>query len=122
MGLFSKSDTIQVVLPFVLEKPTKEDREACVISIEAFGEVMGKHSYYYAGFELKSQNYDALIPVLESAQDKKVNLIIKVKNNVVKSFKVDFSYLANEFKDERFLQGGMVGHGIHDTSRVEHSL
>ncbi len=119
MGLFSKAEYIETVLPFVLEKPSKEDLEACVIFIEAQGIVLDTMQYFYIGFDLKNVDaYDDLIKIIATQSSKKVKIIAKVKNGEVKKIKIDFDDLSVRFDDTRLKGAEIVGYGIHNESKA----
>lgn len=68
-----------------------EDTEACIISIEAFGYILDHRKYCFASFESGVHDYDELSALLRAADHKRVNVIAKVKNGMVKDFKVDLN-------------------------------
>lgn len=118
MSIFSKTITVEAVLPFELENPTDKDKEACVIGIEAYGYVLDTYKFFYAAFSFKPNIYDELIEVLKEAKIKKVKIIAKTKKGVVKKFKVDFDFLAEEFQNEKFKKASIVVSGTNDNSAI----
>lgn len=118
MGLFSKPEYIEAVLPFTLD-PNEEDVEACIISIEAFGRILDEPNYYYASFECRSDDYDGLAAILDHTDNKLVKVIAKVKNGKIRSFDLDLKDLAVRLGDPRFTKLSMLGYGINGSSFKE---
>lgn len=115
MGLFSKAEYIAVELPYVYEEDA-EDTEACIISIEAYGRILDVYKYCYASFELGLNHYDELSKLLITADKKFVKVIAKVKNGIVKDFKIDLKDLAERFGDKRLEKISLLGWGLNDKS------
>lgn len=109
MGLFSKTEVIEVILPFKLITPTPEDREACIIDIEAYGYIdNGANKYYYASVYINNAVYDEFVDKLANLKDKRIKLITKVKNGLVKKFDIDFKDLSNKLQDGNFSKAEIV--------------
>lgn len=119
MSIFSKPEVVEAVLPFKVIEPTEEDYEACAVDIEAYGRIGEVYQFYYVTLGFKEKDYDELVEILKETEDKNVKLIAKVKSGNVKSFKVDFKYLAETFNDMRFEKGEVYGYGINDKGVVE---
>lgn len=115
MGLFSKAEYIEVILPFVYDD-NLEDADACVMTIEAYGRILDTHKYCYASFETNAKAYDALSALLLAAEQKFVKVIAKVKNGAVKDFKIDLKDMAERFHDPRFEKISLLGWGLNDES------
>lgn len=115
MGLFSKTEYLEVVLLFIYDD-SSEDADACVISIEACGRIFDEYKYFYASFEAGTNHYDELSKRLITTDEKLVKVIIKVKNGIVKDFKIDLNDLAVRFNDKRFEKIALLGWGINDKS------
>lgn len=118
MGLFSKAEYFEVVLPFLYDD-NYEDVECCVISIEAYGRNIDNYQYCYASFEVSTKHYEELSKLLLTAEQKQVNVIIKVKNGIAKDFKIDLKDLAERFQDKRFEKIALLGWGFNDKSSIK---
>lgn len=118
MGLFSKSEYLEVVLPFIYEE-NSEDAEACIISIEAYGHILDEYKYCYASFEVGINDYDELSMLLIKSDKKFLKVISKVKNGAAKDFKIDLKDLAERFNDKRFEKIGLIGWGLNEKSFIE---
>lgn len=57
MGLFSKTEYIEAVLPFIWDD-NANDVDACAVSIEAYGLILDEYKYCYASFEVGMEHYD----------------------------------------------------------------
>ncbi len=112
--MFSKATYAEAILPFTVFEPTKEEMDACSIDIEAHGRIGETYKFYYAAIGFKAKDYDELIEILKSAEDKSVKIIAKIKNGKVKSFKIDFLYLAEKFQHKGFEKGEIYGYGINE--------
>lgn len=121
MGLFSKPEYIEVVLPFVFDN-NAEDEYACLLNIEAFGYILGERKYCFASFDAGVRYYDDLAALLTEADEKLVKVIAKVKNGVVKDFKIDLNDLAERLKDQRFAKLSLSSWGIYDSSSINSSI
>ena len=112
---FSKAEYIDVLMPFVLHD-NPEDDYACMLSIEAYGTVLGEMKYCYASFSTTPEIYDELKPLLKNNMGKSVQVTFKVKKEKIKSFKIDLESLAIAYNDERFKSLELVGWGLNDNS------
>lgn len=118
MSLFSKAEYLELTLPFnVVILP--EDLEACSVSIEAYGSVMGEMKYCNAGLWVNPEYYDELVEVLKAGEDKRVKLQFKIKNGKIKNMKLDIDSLADAFQDERIREMELLGWGCNDKSILQ---
>lgn len=108
MGLFSKAEYIEVILPFIYDD-NPNDVDACIISIEAYGLILDDYKYCYASFEVGIADYDSLLKLLVSGHKKFVKVIVKVKNGTAKDFKIDLDDLAERFNDKRIEKLSLLG-------------
>lgn len=119
MGLFRSRFSEELLLPFVL-KQEKEDYEAGMISLMAYGDVFGEWKYCYASFCMKrykmfeNGDYDTLVKLLEDTQNKKVRVRFRMKKGAAKDFRIDLASLAEAYGDERFLNLELAGWGLLD--------
>ena len=121
---FTKAVYEQIRLPFrFVEVP--EDQELCQISIEAYGNILGKNKYCYAWYDLKKSNmrrngdYEQMIDLLKNSAGKMVKVVIKIKKGIPKDFKLDIDSLAEAYTDERFKSLSLLGWGFNDKSYKE---
>lgn len=117
MGLFSKAEYLEVVLPFLCDN-SSDDIAACIISIEAYGRIIDEYKYCYASYEVNANHYDELSKLLITTEEKLVKMIVKVKNGIVKDFKLDLNDLAERFHDKRFEKIILLGWGLNDKSSI----
>lgn len=114
----------ELALPFILDIYTmsEEDREAGIISIEVYGNILGEMKYCYTGFVLTDQTlydnggYEEMIELLKDSEGKQIRVRFKYKNNKLKDFEILLDTLAEIYKDERFLKMERVGWGINEKS------
>lgn len=124
MGLFTKSEYKELLLPFKYVE-SDEDFEAGIISLEAFGNVFGEEKYCFASYDLSKHimydngDYEQMIQLLKNTEGKSVNVIFKFKNGKYKNFKFDLDSLAQVCNDERFKSMDMLGWGLNDKSFAE---
>ncbi len=112
MGLFSKTEVVEAVLPFeIREIPPDCDEEYEVgelgglIDFEAYGRVgdqCEENQYYYAMVGCSNIVYEEFVDTLTTMPDKNLKILAKVKNGKVKSFKIDFKDLALKLQDEKY--------------------
>ena len=119
MGLFSKTEIIEAVLPFRLAMPIPMDEEECLIDIEAYGRI-GEYTikYYYAAVFCNIP-YDEFVEMLTNLSDKKIKIIAKVKNDTIKKFDIDFKDLSKKLQDERVKKAHISAYNITDKSVFE---
>ena len=104
------------------------DTELGSINIEAYGNILGTKKYCYAMYTLKDSkmyqngDYEQLLKLLKDTSDKTVKVIVKIKKDKLKSFKIDVNSLSEEYEDERFKFLSLVGQGLNDKSYKELSL
>lgn len=114
--MFSKPEYKEIFLPFRLV----EDEDG-LVSIEAYGEIMGEMKYCLITFCVKTKcyemydngDYDQMVGKLKNSQGTfvKVKLIIKKKKL---DFTIEPSSLAEAMNDERFNALEWVGRGLND--------
>lgn len=121
MGLFSKPEYLEIVLPYLYDD-CPEDVETCVISIEAYGRIMDDYHYCYASFEVRVNHYDELSKLLITAEQNLVKVIVKVKNGIAKDFKIDLQDLAERFHDKRFEKIELLAWGFNDKSAIKQNV
>ena len=112
---FSKTEYKELELPFVCDI-NPDDLYAGVVNIEAYGDVFGEIKYCYASFYVNVNDVDELATLLSNSFNNRVNVIFKIKNGKVKSFKIDLESLARIFNDNRFKKIELMGWGINDRS------
>lgn len=115
---FSKAEYIDVLMPFVLHEDPDDDY-ACILSIEAYGTVLGEMKYCYASYSITPEIYDELKPLLKNSIGKSVYVTFKVKKEKVKSFKIDLESLAIAYNDQRFADMELLCWGLNDRSFKE---
>ena len=121
---FTKAVYEEIKLPFrFVEEP--KDQELWHISIEAYGNILGKNKYCYAWYELKNSNmrrngdFEQMIELLKEPTNKTVKVTIKIKKGEPKDFKLDVNSLAEVYNDERFKSLTLLGWGFNDKSYKE---
>lgn len=121
---FTKAVYEEIRLPFrFVEDP--EDQNLWQISIEAYGNILGKNKYCYAWYDLKKSNmrrngdYEQMIDLLKNSAGKMVKVVIKIKKGKPKDFKLDVNSLAEAYNDERFKSLALLGWGFNDKSYKE---
>ncbi|MDE5563760.1 MAG: hypothetical protein K2I93_01280 [Oscillospiraceae bacterium] len=127
---FSKATYQEIELPFITDVYSnwKQDEEAGIVNIEAYGTVAGEYKYCYTSYTLKKHfmydngDYEQMIELLKHAEGKLVKIRFKFKNNKLKDFQLLTDSLAEAYHDERFLQLELVGWELHDKSCREISF
>ena len=112
---FSKAEYKELELPFVCDM-NPDDLYAGLVSIEAYGDVFGEIKYCYASFFVDVNDIDEIASLLSNSINKRVNVIFKIKNGKVKSFKIDLESLARVLGDNRFTKIELMGWAINDRS------
>lgn len=119
-SFFEKPEFKEIIMPFKYVE-SRADLEAGFISIIAYGEVLGKMKYCYATFGVKdvkmydNGEYEELINLLKNnIENKKVKVMVKIKDGKAKDFKIDLTFLAEVYSDNRFNKLDLLGCGIHD--------
>ena len=119
MGLFSKPTYEEMMLPFVFSQ-TKEDVEAGVLGITAYGYVAGERKFCYAAYSMKKSvmyengDYDGIINMLKDSINKRIKVTFKIKKGKVKDFKFDLASLVSQYQDDRFNNLELLGWGMPD--------
>ena len=112
------------MLPFALDDDPA-DREAGIISIEAYGYIFGAQRYCYATYELKhpymynAGDYDEMVNLLEDSEGETVKVIFRMKKGVPTEFEIDLDSLAAVYGDTRFRELFLLGWSINDKSFKE---
>ena len=131
---FSKPETLELYLPLRLDR-LKEDEDNGIISLEAWGEVMGKRQYLSSSYSLKEPamyddgRYEKMLEELdrlsEGAEDesdiprnKKVKVVLTIKKGKVKKGLIDLESLAEITGDMGFLAMELLGWGIGEKSCI----
>lgn len=124
LSIFKKAEIKEIMLPF-RSVQLKEDEEAGIIGIEAYGNVLNETKYCYACYELKDKNmynngeYEQLIELLKNNGNKLVKVKFKIKNDKAKNFTIDISSLVEIYNDERFNNLELLGWGLNNKSVEE---
>lgn len=118
--LFSKPEYKEIYLPFRFVEDN-EDKDAGLMSIEAYGNISGEMKYCYItyGFRTKyfkmldSGDYEQMVDKLRNSigTNIKVTLIIKKKSI---DFKIPPENISEALEDERFNRLECVGRGLND--------
>ena len=115
MLFFKKTEYREITLPFIYDN-NPEDLYAGLISIEAYGDVLGANKYCYASYLVNLKFIDEISELLKNSSDKTVKVILKIKNEKVKDFKIDLNSLAEAYNDEKFKSFELFGWGLNDES------
>ncbi len=116
---FSKAEHIELLLPFVYDdNPEDYNGDVDIITIEAYGSVLGEMKYCYASYFVKN-NFDELRNLIKDTYLKKVKVTFKIKKDKVKDFKIDLQSLANAYCDQRFADLELLCWGLNDKSYRE---
>ena len=118
MSLFAKPEYKEMILPFTCVL-MPEDYDACLVGIEAYGNVLGEMKYCYLCYWIRPEYYDEMVYILKNTYDKTVKVIFKIKNGKVKNIKIDLEDLAKICGDDRFQKIELNGWGFNDKSAVE---
>ncbi|WP_310603997.1 hypothetical protein [Anaerosporobacter sp.] len=116
---FSKIENVELVLPFK-SKANKEEFEAGVIEIEAYGNVFGEEKYCYAMYDMTdakmyvNKDYEDIISLLRNSTGKNIKVNFKIKKGKVKDFEIDLESLALAYNDERFCKLDLLASGLND--------
>ena len=103
----TKSEYYEITLPFNLDNNC-EDIKAGLISIEAYGNILGEEKYCYASYALtksymyENGEYEQIIQKLNQMSDKKIKVIFKLKKGKLKDFKIDLKSLSSNLTDINF--------------------
>ena len=118
---FEKTEYKEIMLPFIFANDPA-DLEAGGISIEAYGNVFGEMKYCLASYELKKPqmydngDYEQMIDLLKNSFGKTVKVIVKMRGETPKDFKIDVNNLAEAYNDERFRALSLLSWGFNDKS------
>lgn len=112
---FTKPEYREIVLPLIYDN-NPEDLYAGMISIEAYGNILGENKYCYASYLVNLEFIDEMAALLKNSSDKTVKVILKIKKEKVKDFKIDLDSLAEAYNDERFKSFELVCWGLNDKS------
>lgn len=124
MFLFKKPEYKYKEMSFILDDFSipEPDSERCLIDIEAYGEIDGEMKYCYSSYSLKNSemyengDYESMLNLLRTPDNKTVLIELKYKNGKLKSFKLQIESLAKAYNDDRFLQLELLGWGLNDKS------
>ena len=134
---FAKPEYIELYLPLRMDRD-EEEMEAGIISLEAWGEVLGRRQYLYSSYSLKKPalyddgTYEKMLNELavldalsagvqeesDISQEKKVKVILKVKKGKVKRMDIDLESLARVTGDEAFLSMEQLGWSVSGKSCI----
>ena len=117
MFLFKKPEYKYKEMSFILDDFSipEPDSERCLIDIEAYGEIDGEMKYCYSSYSLKNSemyengDYESMLNLLRTPDNKTVLIELKNKNGKLKSFKLQIESLAKAYNDDRFLQLELLG-------------
>lgn len=115
MSLFSKTEYKEIILPFIYDN-NSDDLYAGMVSIEAYGNVLGENRYCYASYVVNLEYIDEIAARLKSSFNKTVKVIFKIKKGNIKDFKIDLNSLAEACGDERFTTLELAGSGLNNKS------
>lgn len=121
MSIFAKAEYKEVVLPFIFDD-NSGDLEANMISLEAYGNVLGENVYCYASYFADTVPVDEMAALLKNSLNKNVKVIFKIKKGKLKAFKIDLDSLAEACGDERITDLELAGWGLNKKSFREVSL
>lgn len=112
---FTKPEYREITLPFIYES-NSEDLYAGMISIEAYGNISGEKKYCYASYLVNLEFIDEIAALLTNTSDKTVKVILKIKKEKIKDFKIDLDSLAEAYNDERFKSLELFCWGLNNKS------
>lgn len=126
MGLFSKTEVLETRLPFKIQMLPDECNEGYddsepggLIDFEAYGRVgeVIESKYFYALVGWHDIPYKECAETLLNANGTSLKITVKVKNNKIKSFKIDFKDLALQIEDEKYTEKLFIAdYSVNDTS------
>lgn len=112
---FTKSEYKEIELPFLFISDP-EEIDAGIISIEAYGNILGENQYCYASYEVNMKFFDELSALLSDTFDKTIKVVFKIKKGKAKKFKINLDSLAEAYNDERFKKLGLLSWCLSDVS------
>lgn len=123
--LFSKSEYKEIYLPFNFVEDD-EDKDAGLISIEAYGDILGKMKYCYITYGFKTKylqmldngEYEQMIDKLRSFAGANIKVMLVIKKKKV-DFKIPPENIAEALGDERFNKLECLGRGLNDKTFQE---
>lgn len=115
MFFFTKSEYREITLPFIYDN-NPEDLYAGMISIEAYGNILGEKKYCYASYLVNLDFIDEIATLLTNSSDKTVKVILKIKKEKIKDFKIDLDSLVEAYNDDRFKSLELFCWGLNNKS------
>lgn len=126
MGFFSKTEIVEVRLPFTIQQLEYEDIVETsdlggLIDFEAYGRVGEEldNKYFYAMVGCHHILYNEFIETLSKNSGITLKISVKLKAGKAKSFKIDFKDLAEKLQDEKYEKLFMADDWISDQSRIQ---
>ncbi len=110
---FTKPEYKEIILPFTYDN-NPEDLNAGLVSIEAYGNILGETKYCYASYVVKLKYIDEIVALLKNCSDRTVKVILKIKKEKVVDFKIDLDSLAEAYNDERFKSLELSAWGLNN--------
>lgn len=112
---FTKTEYMELELPFIYEENPKELWDG-MISIEAYGNILGERRYCYAVFSIEPEIAEELAVLLREKAGESIKVVLKVKKGKVKGFRIDLESLAEVCCDERFQDMELLCWGFNEKS------
>ena len=128
--LFSKTEYKEIFLPFKYEREepkiselqggkysyAKDEIYRGSIGIEAYGNIFGENKYCYSLYSADEKIIDEIVNSLKNNPDRTVKVILKIKKEKLKDFKIDLGSLAEVCNNEKFKSLELIGWGLNDKS------